>query len=243
MTQYGFFFDQSRCVDCKACAIACKDWNDIPPGPAKWLRIFQWEKGVFPDLELHHLFAPCYHCENPVCIDACPYEALYKEDKYGAVLVDEEKCQGARQCWLACPYGAIVYASDAPGEKAQKCTMCIDRLEQGDMPVCVMACPTRALDFGPLSDLQEEYGTLRQLEDMPEPTEMPAVVFKPRHEKHELLAYPRSKAIALLQYRWPLPPVFESEDDILPVDGGKTALVMKPRDEEELLYYTSDDES
>jgi anaerobic dimethyl sulfoxide reductase subunit B (iron-sulfur subunit) len=245
MAQYGFFFDQSRCTGCQTCTVACKDWNDVPPGPAKWLRMFRWEKGTFPNLETHQLFAPCYHCENPVCVDACPNGALYKEDKYGAVLVDHEKCEGTRVCWQACPYGAIVFESDKPGEKAQKCTMCIDKLEQDEKPVCVMSCTMRALDFGPFNEIQTNYGELKQLEDMPShETTWPAIVFRPRDTKRQLVPYDAEKAKELLQYRWPMPPVFQSLSDLEATElVAKNKLVMKPRDEEELMFYTREDDA
>ena len=89
MTQYGFFFDQSRCTGCRACSISCKEWYDIAPGPLKYMRVYQWEQGTFPNVRLGLLAVNCYHCENPVCVDACPHQAIFKEDKYGAVLIDE----------------------------------------------------------------------------------------------------------------------------------------------------------
>jgi anaerobic dimethyl sulfoxide reductase subunit B (iron-sulfur subunit) len=245
MVQYGFFFDQSRCTGCKACTVACKNWNDVPPGPAKRLRLFRWEKGVFPDLREHTLFAPCYHCEVPVCVDACPNGAIYKEEKYGAVLIDPDKCEGSRMCWQACPYGAVAFESDTPGEKAQKCNMCIDKLEQGEKPICVMSCPMRALDFGPFDEIQTNYGELKELEDMPsQETTWPAIVFKPHDSKQELVPYDAEKAKELLQYRWPMPPVFESGADIEATElVAKKKLVMKPSDEEELMLYTRDDDA
>lgn len=88
MVQYGFYFDQSRCTGCNTCVIACKQWNGIPPGPVKGMRVYQWEKGAFPKIRIHLLAISCYHCENPVCVRACPNGALIKEEKYGAVLVD-----------------------------------------------------------------------------------------------------------------------------------------------------------
>ena len=120
MAQYGFFFDQSRCLGCQTHMIACKDWNNIPPGPVKLARHFKWEKGVFPNVRVHTLFAPCYHCENPVCVDAAG-GAMYKEGKYGAVLIDPEKATDPklRVAAAACPYGAIVFESDAPDAKAR----------------------------------------------------------------------------------------------------------------------------
>ena len=94
MTQYGFFIDQSRCIGCNQCTIACMQWHDIPPGPVKLMRVYQWEKGNFPEIGLKALPVNCYHCENPVCVKACPSGALFKEKKYGAVLVDADKCEG-----------------------------------------------------------------------------------------------------------------------------------------------------
>ena len=88
MTQYGFFIDLSRCIGCNACLIACKQWHDIQPGPTKWLRVYQWEKGAFPDIEVHTLPIMCFHCQNPACVEACPNKAITKDEKYGAVLVD-----------------------------------------------------------------------------------------------------------------------------------------------------------
>ena len=70
MTQYGFFFDQSRCTGCHACSIACKGWYDLPPGPLKYMRVYQWEQGAFPNTRLGLLAVNCYHCENPVCATA-----------------------------------------------------------------------------------------------------------------------------------------------------------------------------
>jgi len=157
MTQYGFFIDTSRCTGCQACTIACKQWHDINPGPVKWMRVHQWEKGSFPEIDLRVLPIMCAHCQTPLCLDACPNHAIYKEDKYGAVLVDPAKCTGERKCWQACPYGVPQFESDAPGTPMSKCTMCIDRLEQGQTPICVLSCSLRALEFGPLEELQNKF--------------------------------------------------------------------------------------
>jgi anaerobic dimethyl sulfoxide reductase subunit B (iron-sulfur subunit) len=246
MTQYGFFFDQSRCTSCNTCTVACKDWNDIAPGPVKWLRMFEWEKGVLQNVRVNRLFAPCYHCENPVCIDACPNKAIYKEEKYGAVLVDPEKCKGARECWKACPYGAPQFESDEPGAKMSKCTMCIDRLEQGEKPVCVMACWMRALDFDTMENLTAKYGSNRDLEDMPSSaTVMPAVVFKPKDAKKQYVPYDANKALLLLAKRDPLPAIYGSPSDVTDIPEGmvgRSKLVMKPRNTEEQINVTRNDE-
>lgn len=222
MTQYGFFFDQSRCTGCQNCALACKAKNAIPPGPVRWLRFFQWEKGSFPNVRVHTLFAPCYHCENPVCVDAAD-GAMIKEEKYGAVLIDPDKATSPamRKAWVACPYAAIVFDSDAPDAKASMCDMCIDRLEQKKLPVCVLVCPQRALDFGAFDELQKKYGTNRDLEEMPSSaTAKPAIIFKPMTPKKAIVPYNASKALELWARRDPLPSVFGAPEDATSIPEG-----------------------
>jgi anaerobic dimethyl sulfoxide reductase subunit B (iron-sulfur subunit) len=248
--QYGFFIDQSRCIGCNACAIACMEWHDISPGSVKWMRVFQWEKGTFPDVRLHMLPVMCYHCENPVCIKACPNSAIYKDEKYGAVLVDSDKCKGTRKCWLVCPYGAPQFEGDQTGTKMSKCTMCIDRLEQGLKPICVLSCSMRALEFGPLEELIKKYGNVRRLEDMPKEVTNPAVVFKPSDPKRQVIPWDHERALELWSKREafngePLPDVFGSKSDVTGAPReivGRNKLVLKPRNGEELKYYTADDE-
>ena len=251
MTQYGFFFDQSRCIGCNACVIACKQWYDIPPGPTKWMRVYQWEKGTFPNVRLHMLAIPCYHCENPVCMKACPTEAIYQEEKYGAVLVDTKKCKGTRKCWKACPYGVPQFEGDEPGLKMSKCNMCIDRLEQGLKPICVLACGTRALEFGPLDQLERRYGKLKRLEDMPkESITRPAAVFKPADSESQGMTWDSERALELWQKRQPheaepLPDIFTDKSEVTQTPHsivGRNRLVLKARTTKELMYYTTDDE-
>lgn len=253
MTQYGFLFDQSRCIACHACVVACKQWHDIPPGPTKWMRVYQWEKGGFPDVRLHHLAVPCYHCDRPACVKACPNGAIRKEDKYGAVLVDTTRCQGTRKCWLACPYGAPQFDGDDPGLKASKCNLCIDRLDDGLAPICVLSCPMRALEFGPINELRKKYGSLRKLEDMPRDSITgPNIVFIPGEpKKTKVVAWDADRALLLWQKRQPdqpgspLPDVFDSVAEVTMAPGnivGRNRLVLKPRNAEESKYYTTDDE-
>ena len=73
----------------------------------------------------------------------CPNGAIYKEDEFGAVLVDQDKCEGCRKCYEACPYGSPKFASDEQGAKMSKCTMCVDRLAEGMQPACTASCPLR----------------------------------------------------------------------------------------------------
>jgi anaerobic dimethyl sulfoxide reductase subunit B (iron-sulfur subunit) len=250
MVQYGFFFDQSRCTDCRACVISCRDWNNISPGLLKWGRMFQWEKGTWPNVRLHYLFAPCYHCENPVCVDAAN-GAMYKEEKYGAVLIDPDMAKSVdlRKANEACPYGAISFDSDAMDAMASKCTMCIDRLEQNQLPVCVESCPQRALDFGPLTDIIQKYGNVRQLEDMPSPDlAKPAIVFKPHAQKKTLVPWDANKAIELFGKRdalAPLPPLYTSSTDATqtyPGLVGRDTLRMRAANAAEAIKNTQHDE-
>jgi anaerobic dimethyl sulfoxide reductase subunit B (iron-sulfur subunit) len=215
------------------------------------MRVYQWEQGAFPNLRLGFLAVNCYHCEKPDCVDACPHKAIFKEEKYGAVLVDQDRCEGERECWEACPYGSIVYSSDDPGEKAHKCTMCVDRLEEGLMPICVMSCSLRALDFGPIEELRQKYGDRDTLEGLPDgSTTRPAVVFKPRNDKKRLVPYDGNKALDLWQQRGPfaqadLPNVFASKEAVTdPPAGivGRNQLVLKAKTVDELMVATRDDE-
>jgi len=171
---------------------------------------------------------------------------MYKEAKYAAVLIDSEKCDGCRECYDVCPYGAPVFESDEAGVKAQKCTMCIDRLELCEKPICVLACPTRALDFGPLSTLMTRYGDRRDLEDMPSSrTTKPAIVVKPHTEKRQLVPYNAERALELLMRRDPLPPVFTLPTDVAEIPEGmigRGELVIKHRSAQDLMRRTRNDE-
>jgi len=243
MVQYTFFFDESRCIDCRACSVACRDWHDIESGPVKWLRRFSWEEGIFTDVTLHFLFAPCYHCEEPLCVEACPHGAIFKEDEYGAVLVDSTKCQGERECFNACPYGAPQFKDDEPATKMSKCNMCIERLEAGEMPVCVMSCPTRALDFGPKEEIEAKYGKEKSFPGLPAPNSKPAIIFKYTLQHQKLLRFDAQKAFKLLTQREELPPLFEGQPEDVPSEIiAKNRLVLKPQSGEELLFHTRNDE-
>ena len=249
MVQYAFFFDKSQCTDCRACVLSCRNWNDLSPGAVKWCRVFQWEKGVYPNVRLHILFAPCYHCEDPICIRACKSNAIYKEEKYGAVLVNQEKCHGDRRCLRACPYGAPQFHNDAENAKMSKCNMCVERLEDGYGPICVESCPMRALDFGPLEDLINKYGNVRDIEDIPKSSiTQPAIVFKPHENKEKLIPYDEDKALYLLARRdaiEQLPSLYSSKDEIVnaPIEiVGRNSLKMKHSSSEAAKHATQHDE-
>ncbi len=182
--QKGFYFDQSRCTGCYTCLIACKDWHEYDLGsePENWIRVNTIEKGKFPDLFVAYLAQPCYHCEDPPCIPVCPVEAITKREKDGIVIVDRETCMGNESCEAfcrsACPYNVPQFGPEADA-KMQKCNLCTDRWTEGKKPVCVEACPMRALDAGPLDELKAKSGDVRDAEGFVYSREArPSVVFK-----------------------------------------------------------------
>jgi len=163
--QIGFYFDQTRCTGCGACQVACKDWNDVDAGPEKWMRVQYMEQGRFPKPFVSYMIAPCWHCLQPVCAEACPAAAITKREKDGIVVVDSEACLGNAacnvKCLKACPYGAPQFGPQTAA-KMRKCDFCLERFEQGKSPTCVQACPVRALDAGPLDALEARYGSCRE---------------------------------------------------------------------------------
>jgi len=162
--QLGLYFDQSRCTGCFTCMVACKDWNDIPAGPAFWIRVATIEQGKFPNVSVNFLAKTCYHCAEPPCVPACPAGAITKLKENNIVVVEQEACLGragcGSACLMACPYEAPQFGID-PDSKMEKCNLCLDRWNEGKKPVCVEACPMRALDAGPMEDLEQRYGSRR----------------------------------------------------------------------------------
>lgn len=245
MTQYAFHFDMNRCYACQACDIACKDWNGIGPGAEKLMCVYEWETGTFPDVRIHNLAFSCAHCDEPACAEACPEGAIFKEDKYGAVLVDPDKCTGCRKCYEACPYGAPKFASDDPHEKMRKCDMCIDRLEEGLPPVCAASCPLRAFDFGPVDELVEKYGDVRYCPGMPDPGQTrPNWLIWNQREKTRLVPYDADEAIELNRQRGEIGTMFEDKGDLEEFDEGtigRDGLRMKFGSTAELMRATRND--
>lgn len=245
MTQHGFHFDQNRCYGCQACAIACKDWNGINPGTEKLMSVYEWETGTFPNIRIHNLAFPCAHCDNPACAAACPESAIFKEDKFGAVLVDSDKCNGCRKCYDACPYGSPKFASDDPGEKMSKCDMCIDRLEQGLMPICASSCPLRAFDFGPMDELIAKYTDVRYCPGMPSPAITgPNYLVWNQREKEPLIPYDPEEAIELNRLRGHLGTMYEAGEDLETFEDGvigRNELRMKFDSSAEFMRATRND--
>jgi anaerobic dimethyl sulfoxide reductase subunit B len=245
--QYGFFYDQSRCIACSNCFLACIGTKHPPANPQiRLLRLHQWETGTFPGVILNTVWAPCYQCANPVCVSVAN-GALIKEPNYGAVLIDPELATsaGLKAAWEECPYGAISFDSDAPDSTAYKCDMCIDRLMVGKYPSCVLACPQGALDFGPIDDLEQKYSgqTVPQLNGMPNSTTTsPAIIFKPQAPKTSLVTYDATEAIALLGTA-PYSTFYTDPSAVTSVPAGtiaRTSLNMKASGQD-LVLRTIDD--
>ncbi len=158
----GFYFNQTRCTGCFTCVVACKDWHDVPAGPASWIRIDTIERGKYPDLFVSHLFSTCFHCADAPCIGACPVNAITRQVEDGIVVVEPETCIGFESCGascrIACPYGAPQFRNETDA-KMEKCDLCRERWAEGKKPICVDACPTRALDAAPLGELEAKYGS------------------------------------------------------------------------------------
>jgi len=252
LPQFGFFFDQSRCYNCHTCAVACRNWNNLEEPAVKWMRVYRWEEGSFPQVDLFSLAIPCYHCEDAPCVKHCPYGVIYKEQDYGAVLVDEERCASSecnsRACFEVCPYGAMQFKDDdsrASATPASKCTMCIDRLKHNLLPICVTSCPSRALDFGPIAELEKKYGANRDIKGIPESSiAKPAIIFKPREGRKDIIPYDVTRALDLLARRENLPKVYDSPADVKDIPRGvvnTNKLVLKPKTREELMRTTKND--
>jgi DMSO reductase iron-sulfur subunit len=148
--QHGFHFNADNCIACHACESACSEKNDLPPHLA-FRKVGYVEGGSYPDVWRLNVSMACNHCEDPVCLKACPTRAYTKYAEYGAVLQDPDICFGCGYCTWVCPYNAPQL--DPVNGQVEKCNMCVDRLEQGLKPACVAACLGNALEFGVIEDL------------------------------------------------------------------------------------------
>jgi formate dehydrogenase iron-sulfur subunit len=165
----GFFTDTSVCIGCKACEVACKEWNRVPEdGLTLTGMSFDNTIGLSADTWRHVAFVErgdqagefrwlmssdvCKHCTDAACLDVCPTGALMRTE-FGTVVVQEDICNGCGYCVPACPYGVIDQRED--DGRVFKCTLCYDRLGVGQEPACAKACPTDSIQFGPLDELRE----------------------------------------------------------------------------------------
>ncbi|MCW3007254.1 MAG: 4Fe-4S dicluster protein, partial [Solirubrobacterales bacterium] len=158
----GFFTDTSICIGCKACEVACKEWNHNPEDGLEFLGQSHDNTGELSGETWRHVAFieqhtqddgfrwlmssdVCKHCTHAACLDVCPTGALMRTE-FGTVVVQQDICNGCGYCVPACPYG-VIDQKKADGAVA-KCTLCYDRLEVGMEPACAQACPTKSIQFG-----------------------------------------------------------------------------------------------
>ena len=173
--QYGFFTDTSVCIGCKACEVACKEWNQLPEKEDELGFLGQsldntgelngstWRHVQFIDNVPDETMAEgngkafllmsdvCKHCQHASCMDVCPTGAIIRTE-FDTVFIQEDVCNGCRNCIAACPYDVIDI--DEASNVARKCTLCYDRLQGGMEPACAKACPTDSIQFGELTVLR-----------------------------------------------------------------------------------------
>ena len=146
MSKYYLFQDPKKCIGCNTCTIQCKSHKRLPIGP-KISQIIQVGPKMVGGLpRATYVFMPCFHCEDPWCVAACPTGAMQKRAKDGIVFIDHSLCVGCKACITACPWGAPQWNPETG--KAVKCDYCMDRVDHGLKPACVTVCTTHCLEFG-----------------------------------------------------------------------------------------------
>ena len=180
--EVGFFTDPTVCIGCKACEVACKEWNDVPDDGFEWsgnsydntghLGASTWRHVLFVEQDrqkgdqitgsatddpLRWIFLSdvCKHCEEAGCLEACPTGSIVRTE-VGSVFVQDDICNGCGYCVVSCPFGVIDRRPEPlPGAGgAFKCTFCYDRQKSGLTPACAKVCPTESIVFGRLTDLR-----------------------------------------------------------------------------------------
>jgi formate dehydrogenase iron-sulfur subunit len=170
----GFFTDTTVCIGCKACEVACKEWNQLPArgdGGANlemsglsydntvrldgttWRHVKFIEQFPQPyDGRWLMMSDVCKHCVQAPCLEVCPTGAIVRTE-FDTVIIQSDTCNGCRDCIAACPFG-VIDINHVSGT-AQKCTLCYDRIGVGLEPACSKACPTDSIQFGPIAELRQ----------------------------------------------------------------------------------------
>lgn len=150
--RYAFLVDMEKCIGCRACAMACKNFNQLSPEMV-WRYVYPLSTEIYPYSDRAFLSLACNHCSNPACYRVCPTHS-YSIRPDGIVVQNDETCIGCRDCMRACPYGAPRYNQDL--KVVQKCSMCYDRIDADLKPACVKGCLTNALSLIDLDTYQNE---------------------------------------------------------------------------------------
>jgi formate dehydrogenase iron-sulfur subunit len=167
MPTTGFLTDSTLCIGCKACEVACKEWNEIPHDGFTWTGQSYDNTGSLGHSTWRHVkfvervrdgspawdFSSdvCKHCEHAGCLEACPTGAIVRTE-FGGVFVQPDVCNGCGYCVITCPFGVVDRRPD--DGRAFKCTFCYDRQKAGLQPACAKACPTDSIQFGDLDELR-----------------------------------------------------------------------------------------
>ena len=173
----GFYTDTTVCIGCKACEVACKEWNQLPAtnGGRATLSGDSYDNTRRLDgIHWRHVkfieqFAPdrrdgrwlmmsdvCKHCVRAGCLEVCPTGAIIRTE-FDTVVIQSDVCNGCRDCIGACPFG-VIDINPVSGT-AQKCTLCYDRMRAGMTPACAQACPTTSINFGTIRELKQKAQT------------------------------------------------------------------------------------
>jgi formate dehydrogenase iron-sulfur subunit len=173
----AFLTDASLCIGCKACEVACKEWNELPDdgfswsgnsydntralGASTWRHVLFLEQpqpmgsqlaGINEPFRWQFLSDVCKHCANAGCLEACPTGSIVRTE-VGSVFVQPDICNGCGYCVVSCPFGVIEKRPE--DGRAFKCTFCYDRQKAGLIPACAKACPTESIQFGDLEVLRQ----------------------------------------------------------------------------------------
>jgi formate dehydrogenase iron-sulfur subunit len=167
----GFFTDTTLCIGCKACEVACKQWNQLPADGFNWTGNSYDNTVALSDTTWRHvafieqfsgnglpgrwlmMSDVCKHCQFAPCIEVCPTGALIYNE-FGNVYVQQDICNGCANCVVACPFGVL--SRNKEDGRAHKCTLCYDRQKENLVPACAKACPTESIKFGTVSQVREE---------------------------------------------------------------------------------------
>jgi formate dehydrogenase iron-sulfur subunit len=177
MSTTAFLTDSTLCIGCKACEVACKEWNHVAEdgldwsgysydntgavGASTWRHVKFVEEAPTPGIggnsgeQASWVFSSdvCKHCEVAGCLEACPTGAIVRTE-FGGVFVQPDVCNGCAYCVVSCPFGVV--AKNKDDGRAFKCTFCYDRQKVGLEPACAKACPTESIRFGEINQLRAE---------------------------------------------------------------------------------------